>query len=132
VDGGKGDSGNAVGNPSSYLALSATATDEQKKIAKEYFANGLLSDADIDEWITKAGSVPVVNGANSRFTGSPDVEFLQFVYDMSSKAPTFTQSWDQALPPATAEVLLNNIEQLFGLTITPQQFATNMNGTQTS
>ena len=132
VDGGKGDPGNAVGNPSSYLALSATATDDQKKIAKEYFANGLLSDADIDQWITKAGSVPVVNGANSRFAGSPDAEFLQFVYDMSSKAPTFTQSWDQALPPATAEVLLNNIEQLFGLTITPQQFATNMNGTQTS
>ena len=51
---------------------------------------------------------------------------------MSSKAPTFTQSWDQALPPATAEVLLNNIEQLFGLAITPQQFATNMNGAPTS
>jgi raffinose/stachyose/melibiose transport system substrate-binding protein len=132
VDGGKGDPGNAVGNPSSYLALSSAATDEQKRIAKDYFANGLLSDADIDEWISKAGSVPVVNGANSRFAGSPDAEFLQFVYDMSSKAPTFTQSWDQALPPATAEVLLNNIEQLFGLTITPQQFATNMNGAQTS
>ena len=132
VDGGKGDPGNAVGNPSSYLALSATATDEQKTIAKAYFADGLLSDADINEWITKAGSVPVVNGANSRFAGSPDAEFLQFVYEMSSAAPTFTQSWDQALPPATAEVLLNNIEQLFGLSITPQQFATNMNATQKS
>jgi raffinose/stachyose/melibiose transport system substrate-binding protein len=132
VDGGQGDPGNAVGNPSSYLALSSAATDEQKTIAKDYFANGLLTDADIDAWITEAGSVPVVNGANSRFAGSADAEFLQFVYDMSSKAPTFTQSWDQALPPATAEVLLNNIEQLFGLAITPQQFATNMNGAPTS
>ncbi len=131
VEGGKGDPGNAVGNPSSYLALNSKAPDDQKAIAKDYFLS-LLNDADANEWITKAGSVPVVNGINSKFAGSPDAEFLQFVYDMSSKAPTFTQSWDQALPPAAAEVLLNNIEQLFGMAITPQQFATNMNAAPTT
>jgi raffinose/stachyose/melibiose transport system substrate-binding protein len=132
VEGGKGDPANAVGNPSSYLALSSRATDEQKAIAKDYFATGLLSDADADAWITKAGSVPIVNGANSKFSGSPDADWLQFVYDLSSKAPAFTQSWDQALPPAAAEVLLNNIEQLFGLSITPEQFAANMNAAPSS
>ena len=131
VEGGKGDPGNAVGNPASYLALNAKAPDEQKAIAKDYFLS-LLNGPDADQWITKAGSVPVVNGINSKFTGSADAAFLEFVYDMSSKAPTFTQSWDQALPPAAAEVLLNNIEQLFGLAITPQQFATNMNAAPTS
>jgi raffinose/stachyose/melibiose transport system substrate-binding protein len=118
---------NAVGNPSSYLALNASATAEQKAIALDYFATGLLTDADAEAWITQAGSVPVVNGIDSRFAGRPDAEFLQFVYDMAAKAPTFVQSWDQALLPATAEVLLTNIEQLFGLTITPEQYAANMN-----
>jgi raffinose/stachyose/melibiose transport system substrate-binding protein len=132
VEGGTGDPASVVGNPSSYLALSSRATDEQKAIAKDYFATALLNDADADAWITKAGSVPIVNGANSKFAGSPDAAWLQFVYDLSSKAPTFAQSWDQALPPATAEVLLNNIEQLFGLSITPEQFAANMNAAPSS
>jgi raffinose/stachyose/melibiose transport system substrate-binding protein len=127
VEGGAGDPANAVGNPSSYLALNASATEEQKAIAKEYFATGLLTDTDAEAWITRAGSVPVVNGIDSKFAGSDDEEFLQFVYDTAAEAPTFVQSWDQALLPATAEVLLTNIEQLFGLAITPEQYAANMN-----
>lgn len=46
---------------------------------------------------------------------------------MASTAKVFAQSWDQALSPASAEVLLDNIAKLFQLSITPQQFATNMN-----
>ncbi|WP_214401635.1 extracellular solute-binding protein [Pseudonocardia lacus] len=132
VEGGVGDPAFAVGNPASYLALNSSATEEEKTIAKNYFANGLLTDADADNWITKAGSVPIVNGADAKFAGAADEEFLQFVYDLSSNAPVFAQSWDQALPPATADVLLTNIEQLFGLTITPEQWVANMNATQTS
>jgi raffinose/stachyose/melibiose transport system substrate-binding protein len=127
VAGGKGDPGDAVGNPSSYLALNSKATAEEKAIALDYFASGLLTDNDANSWITRAGSVPVVNGVDKKFAGSADQQFLQFVYDMSSKAPVFAQSWDQALPPATADILLTNIEQLFNLAITPDQFASNMN-----
>ena len=39
----------------------------------------------------------------------------------------FAQSWDQALSPTAAEVLLDNIAKLFALSISPQQFANNMN-----
>jgi raffinose/stachyose/melibiose transport system substrate-binding protein len=127
VEGGVGDPGNTIGNPASYLALSANATEEQKAIARNYFKDGLLGDADTNAWISEAGAVPIVNGVDSRFSGSPDAEFLQFVYDVSSTAPTFQQSWDQALSPAAAEELLNNIEKLFGLTISPEQFASAMN-----
>jgi raffinose/stachyose/melibiose transport system substrate-binding protein len=127
VEGGTGDPGWVVGNPSRYLALSSRATDEQKTIAKNYFKTGLLTDAEIDTWVNEAGLVPIVNGVNSKFAGSADAGFLQFVYDLASKASVFAQSWDQALSSAAAEVLLNNIEQLFGLTITPQQFASAMN-----
>jgi raffinose/stachyose/melibiose transport system substrate-binding protein len=48
---------------------------------------------------------------------------------MTAQAPNFQQSWDQALSPAQAETLLNNIDQLFLLKITPEQFATAMNAT---
>ena len=127
VEGGVGDPGNTVGSPAAYLALNSRAPQEQKDIALNYFATGLLTEADTDAWINQAGSVPVVNGIDAEFTGSPDQEFLQFVYDLTAQAPLFALSWDQALPPATAEVLLTNIEQLFGLSITPEQFAANMN-----
>ena len=50
-------------------------------------------------------------------------------FDMVKNAPSFQQSWDQALSPAQAEALLNNIDQLFLKSITPQQFAENMNAT---
>ena len=56
-----------------------------------------------------------------------DKAWLNFVYDTSANAKTFAQSWDQALSPAAAETLLDNIAKLFQLSITPQQFASNMN-----
>ncbi len=126
VDGGAGDPANSVGNPSSYYALNANATDEAKEIAKRYFLTGLNSEAQTKAWVEN-GAVPIVNGSDSAFSGSEDAEWLQFVYDIASQAPNFEQSWDQALSPSAAEELLNNIEQLFGMAITPQQFADNMN-----
>jgi raffinose/stachyose/melibiose transport system substrate-binding protein len=126
VAGGKGDPSNTVGNPSSYLAISSKATAEQKDIAKKYFKEGLLTDAENEAWI-KSGSVPIVNGIDAKLGASDDAAWLKFVYDTSANAANFAQSWDQALSPTAAEELLNNIEQLFGLAITPEQFATNMN-----
>jgi raffinose/stachyose/melibiose transport system substrate-binding protein len=126
VAGGKGDPSNTVGNPSSYLAISSKATAEQKDIAKKYFKEGLLTDAENTAWIA-SGSVPIVNGIDSKLGASDDADWLKFVYDTAANAANFAQSWDQALSPTAAEELLNNIEQLFGLTITPEQFATNMN-----
>ncbi len=58
---------------------------------------------------------------------SEDADWLKFVYDIASKAKDFAQSWDQALSPTAAEVLLDNIAKLFQLSITPQQFADNLN-----
>ena len=56
-----------------------------------------------------------------------DADFLTFVYDTASNAKVFAQSWDQALSQTAAEKLLDNIAKLFQLSITPQQFADNMN-----
>ncbi|TDD34522.1 extracellular solute-binding protein [Nonomuraea terrae] len=126
VEGGKGDPGNTVGNPGQYMSISSKATPEQKEIAKKFFATELISDASVKEWVG-TGAVPIVNGANAHFTGSGDADFLNFVYDIAANAKTFGQSWDQALSPTAAEVLLDNIAKLFQLSISPQQFTENMN-----
>ncbi|MFC0541833.1 extracellular solute-binding protein [Kutzneria chonburiensis] len=126
VDGGKGDPSDTVGNPAQYLSISSKATDEQKKIAKDFFAKGVLDDEEIKQWIG-TGGVPVVKGTQDLLAKDRNAEFLKFTYDIASNAKVFAQSWDQALSPTAAETLLDNISKLFQLSITPQQFATNLN-----
>jgi raffinose/stachyose/melibiose transport system substrate-binding protein len=126
VEGGKGDPSNSVGNPGQYLSIYAKATPEQKETAKKFFATQVLSDAEVKQWVD-AGSVPIVNGADAQLASSKDAEFLKFVYGIAANAKTFAQSWDQALSPTAAEVLLDNIAKLFQLSITPEEYATNMN-----
>ncbi|MGW4640315.1 extracellular solute-binding protein [Sphaerisporangium sp. NPDC004334] len=127
IDGGKGDISDTVGNPAQYLSISSKATPEEKEIAKKFLATGLSTDQEVKDWIDKAGSVPIVKGTDSLLAASKDAEWLKFQYDIASKAKVFAQSWDQALSPTAAEVLLDNISKLFQLSISPQQFATNMN-----
>jgi raffinose/stachyose/melibiose transport system substrate-binding protein len=128
VPGGKGDPKNIVGNPTNYFSISSKATDEEKTVAKTYFTEGLFTDAVTDAFI-QSGQVPIVKAAESKLASSPDAAFLQFVFSMVKEAPNFQQSWDQALSPSQATELLNNIDQLFLLKITPEQFATAMNAT---
>ncbi|MFI2375458.1 extracellular solute-binding protein [Streptomyces sp. NPDC018964] len=126
VEGGKGDQSDTVGNPAHYLSISAKASAEQKKIAKEFFATGVLQDEEVRKWIG-TGSVPIRLGTEKLLAASENADFLQFTYDIASKAKVFVQSWDQALGPAAAETLLDNIVKLFQLSISPQQFASNLN-----
>jgi len=126
IDGGTGDPGNTVGNPGQYMSISSKATAEQKEIAKKFFSTELINDKSAEEWVT-TGAVPVIKGSEKFFTGSADADFLNFVVGIANNAKVFQQSWDQALSPTAAEVLLDNIAKLFQLSISPQEFATNMN-----
>jgi raffinose/stachyose/melibiose transport system substrate-binding protein len=128
IPGGKGDPKNGVGNPANYQSISAKASDKEKESAKKFLKDGIMTDTMIDAYIN-SGSVPIVNGIENKLNTSPDKDFLNFVYGLAKNAPSFQQSWDQALSPTAAEALLNNIDQLFLKSITPQQFAENMNGT---
>jgi raffinose/stachyose/melibiose transport system substrate-binding protein len=125
VDGGKGDPTNTVGNAGQYLSIYSKASEKQKEAAKNFFKT-LLDDTEQQGWI-ESGGVPIVQGSNAKLASSPDKDFLNFIYDVASKAGNFAQSWDQALSPTAAETLLDNIAKLFQLKISPQQFATNMN-----
>ncbi|WP_028804804.1 extracellular solute-binding protein [Streptomyces sp. 142MFCol3.1] len=126
VDGGKGDPSNTVGNPAQYLSISSKASAEEKKIAKDFFATGVLQDAEVKAWIDN-GSVPIRLGIDKQLASSKSADFLQVNYGIASKAKSFGQSWDQALSPAAAATLLDNIAKLFQLSLSPQKFAANMN-----
>jgi len=126
VDGGKGDPSDTLGNPAQYLSIYSKATDEQKEVAKSFFSTAILSDEEVKQWID-TGSVPIVQGTESELGASKDADFLKFVYQLSTGAKVFAQSWDQALSPTAAETLLDNIAKLFQLSIGPRQFADNMN-----
>ena len=126
VEGGKGDPSDTVGNPAQYLSISSKASDADKAMAKKFFSTAVLDSAEVKAW-ADSGSVPIVQGSNSQFQSSADADFLNYVYNVSSKAKNFAQSWDQALPAAAAETLLDNIAKLFQLSVTPQQWVDNMN-----
>jgi raffinose/stachyose/melibiose transport system substrate-binding protein len=125
-DGGKGDPTDTVGNPGQYLSISSKASAGAKETAKKLFQTGVLDATEVKGWID-TGGVPIVTSASSQLAASPDAEFLKFVYDVSSKAKIFAQSWDQALSPTAASTLLDTIGKLFALAISPQQYADTMN-----
>jgi raffinose/stachyose/melibiose transport system substrate-binding protein len=126
VDGGKGDPTNTVGNPGQYYSISSKASDAEKATAKKFFSTTVLDDTEIKAW-ADSGSVPLVKGSNSQFSSGGDAALLNYVYDVSSNAKVFAQSWDQALSPTAAETLLDNIAKLFQLSVSPQQWVDNMN-----
>jgi raffinose/stachyose/melibiose transport system substrate-binding protein len=131
VDGGKGDPTDTVGNPGQYVSISSKASKEAQDAAKKLLTTTMLDDTEVKKWVD-SGNIPVVKSAGDLISGVSDANdkaWLQFVYDTSSKASVFAQSWDQALPPSQATPLLDNIGKLFQLNISPQQFADNMNKT---
>jgi raffinose/stachyose/melibiose transport system substrate-binding protein len=128
IEGGVGDPSDAVGNPGQYLAISAKASAEEKKLAKKFFTEGVLDDQEVKDWIG-SGAVPILKGTQSQLAKDKNADFVTFIYDTANKAKVFAQSWDQALSPTAAETLLDNIVKLFQLSISPQQFADSLNAT---
>lgn len=122
VEKGKGDPSNAVGNPAQYLSISSKASAEQKEVAKKFFATGVLDDQEVKEWID-SGAVPILTGTQDKL----NADFVSFVYQTATEAKVFAQSWDQALDPTAAEILLDNISTLFLLAVTPGEFAAALN-----
>ena len=131
VDGGTGDVANIVGNPTSYFAVSADASPEQRKAAVDYLKNGLWDQKFTDRLI-QANQVPPRAGIETAITKAPDAAFGRLVYGLISDAPAFTMSWDQALSPQQAQALLTNLDRLFTLSITPAEFSAELERTPRS
>jgi xylobiose transport system substrate-binding protein len=117
VEGGKGDAKNIVGNPTNYISVTTSAP---KETAAE-FLKTTYSDSYVQGLIEK-GEVPVTTNAEQLLSKAPDPAYAQFQYDLVQKAPTFTQSWDQALGLTLGTPLLTEIQKLFNGQSSPQQF----------
>ena len=127
-DGGTGDPANVVGNPANYWSVSADADPEVQELAIQYLNDFNLNDDMVDSFLAM-GAIPAVEGLEEKFAGLDDEAFLSFAYDMVLNAPHFQLSWDQALAPAPAQELLNNLSRIFLGEIQPEEFVSNMNAT---
>ncbi|MBR8740645.1 ABC transporter substrate-binding protein [Nocardiopsis sp. MG754419] len=123
VEGGAGAEGAVVGNPSNYFSVNDDGRDPDTAV--DFLVETLTSDAYVTHLI-EAGQVPAVEGIEDQLADSEYADFAVFTHGMVSEAPSFTQSWDQALPPAAAESLLTNLQLLFLGDITPEEFAADM------
>lgn len=128
LEDGTGDPAAIVGNPSNFWSVSADAAEKSQQTAVDYLNASLFTDAHIDELLS-IGTVPPVAGLEDKIAATDNADYLSFVYGIVRDAPSFELSWDQALPAAQAQALLNNLSQLFLKQITPQQFADNLNAT---
>lgn len=125
VEGGKGDPTAIVGNQSNFWSVSSNASQAQQDSAKKYLDN-LFSD-DYVKAMVEGGDIPVTTDAQKFIDGTDQAEFVDFGYKLVLDSSNFQLSWDQELPPDTSQILLDNIQQLFNLSITPQQFIDTMN-----
>ncbi|MCO5997519.1 ABC transporter substrate-binding protein [Actinoallomurus rhizosphaericola] len=119
ITGGKGDPNNVVGNPTNYYSISRKSKDVNAAIS--FLKKEMSSQMYIDKLI-KAGDVPAATGLEARLAASPGPEFAKYVYQMVQKAPSFTLSWDQALPSRFTDPLHNNLQKVFLKKMTPEKF----------
>lgn len=126
VPGGSGNPSDLVGNAASYVAISSKATPAQKKIAEEFFAGALTSQSYARDQVA-AGEVPVTKGAAPLFSGQSLASYDSPIYRSVESAPSFQYSWDQAMTPQVANVMLTNLAQVFELSETPAKFESLLN-----
>jgi raffinose/stachyose/melibiose transport system substrate-binding protein len=126
VPGGSGNSADLAGNTASYVAISSKATAAQKKVAEDFFKDELTSQDYAKAEVT-AGEVPVTKNASSLFSGQSLASYDTTIYNSVQSAPSFQYSWDQAMTPSVANVMLANLAQVFELTETPAKFESTLN-----
>jgi raffinose/stachyose/melibiose transport system substrate-binding protein len=126
VDGGTGNPADLAGNTASYVGIASHATAVQKAVAQAFLQDALPSTSYARAEVG-AGEVPVTKGASGLFAGQSIAAFDTNIYDSVLKAPSFQYSWDQAMTPKVATVMLTNLAQVFELTETPQKFESILN-----
>jgi xylobiose transport system substrate-binding protein len=117
VDGGTGDPANVVGNPTNFFSVTAKSKHRDTAIA---FLRSMNSP-DYVRGLVESGDVPVTAKVESTLDRAVNPEFARFQFQLVKNTPSFTLSWDQAIP-ATANTVNTTIQQLFNKQITPEQF----------
>ncbi|MBO0816134.1 MAG: extracellular solute-binding protein [Actinobacteria bacterium] len=131
IPGGSGNPADLAGNTASYVAISSHASAAQKQVAEAFFKEALTSTSYAKAEVA-AGEVPVTKGAAPLFTGQPLASYDTAIYNSVENAPSFQYSWDQAMTPQVANVMLTNLAQVFSLAETPAKFESALNSQASS
>jgi xylobiose transport system substrate-binding protein len=123
IEGGAGHPENIVGNPSNFYSVASSSSNVD---AATQFLMEQMTHPEYIQGMIDVGQVPAVKGLEDELDTGEFAEFNQFTYQQVQEAPTFTQSWDQALPADVAQAMLTNLSQVFLGTMTPEQFGSTM------
>ncbi|HEY2575651.1 MAG TPA: extracellular solute-binding protein [Streptosporangiaceae bacterium] len=126
VASGSGNPADLAGNTASYVSISSHASAAQKAIAVAFVKDELTSSSYARAEVG-AGEVPVTQGASPLFAGQSLASFDTTIYNSVRSAPSFQYSWDQAMTPQVANVMLTNLAQVFELSESPQKFESVLN-----
>jgi raffinose/stachyose/melibiose transport system substrate-binding protein len=119
VPGGKGNVNDIVGVPANYYSLMSTS--KNKAAAIEFLKTAL--NPSLSSWILSQGQVPPVQGLDLGTISDP---LVKAQVSLLAKSPSYQLALDQLLPPQLAQAFLDLTGSLFAQTVTPQQFASQM------
>ncbi len=125
VSGGKGNPNDEAGNVGQYALVTSASSAKQKAVAAAFLATELPKPTHIKQMLS-AGEVPLIAGTDKYVDASGVSAFTKFTANLVSKAPAYQLSWDAALPASVGQTLLTDLEDVFALKMTPQQFSTAM------
>jgi raffinose/stachyose/melibiose transport system substrate-binding protein len=125
VPGEVGNVNDEAGNVGQYAVITSQSSASVQKVAAQFLAT-MLPSASYTKAMIGFNEVPLTSAAGVQLSSTPSTSFTKFTYELVAKAPAYQLSWDAALPPADANTLLANLENVFVLKQTPQQFSAAM------
>lgn len=117
VEGGKGDISQVGGSASPVWSV--TNNTEHPDLAVE-LVNELASVETAQAYTDRTGSLTGLNGIE------PQDEFTKRLYDVAENASHIQMPYDQTLPPELGELHKDTTQAIFGLEITPEEAAEQM------
>ncbi len=116
---GNGDPSNLIGTPGdNYYSVAKSSTN--KDLAVEFLQ--YITDKNFAKGLASVGNLPPFTGVKDDIKDPT----IQKVYDLFQEANHIQLWYDQSLPQELATVHLNTTQALFGLTMTPEEAANEM------
>ncbi|WP_230207983.1 hypothetical protein [Microlunatus sp. Gsoil 973] len=118
----RGDPRDTAGNPTNYFAVTKTDVSD----ACVDFLHTQMTNKEYIDAMIKAGEVPAIADLGDRLDQHPNPAFAKAVYEIAQTAPSFTLSWDQALPSNIGDAVVTNLQKVFNKQIQPADWVAAM------
>ncbi len=128
IPGGKGNAKDIVGNTNNYYSVTKNAAHPEA-IAK--FLELMYSDRFVNSQLS-IGNLPTTTNTKESLSTSDNAPYLQYQYDLVSKAPAFQLSWDQAYTQENATPMHQAVQQFFNGSLDEDGFIKAMQALKTS